>query len=225
MAVSQQLLEILACPKCYGSVQVSGQEILCRQCELLYPVHDDVPVMIVEEAVAAGEASDEEVVEMSSEQTVIFNIVEGKNKGISVKLPKGACRAIGRSLDDMESTRVFEVGSVIGLDDSTKQLVLNYITRQFQTGSRSSPVEGKVSEFDEENVGSFKRLPDLALSDGAVSRLHAMIFHGRGGVGILDLVSKNGTFVNGTEVESKFLKEGDLVTIGSTKIRIEYSKS
>ena len=227
MSLAPELLEVLACPKCHAPVEVAEGGLLCSACELLYPVEDDVPVMIAEEAVKSDETTDEEVVTMGSSQTVIFHVVEGKNKGVSLKLPKAACRAIGRSLDDLESTRVFEVGSVIGLDDSTKKLVLNYITQHFQGGrSASAPVAvSSEAGISEENIGSFKRLPDLALSDGAVSRLHAMIFHDRNGVGILDLVSKNGTFVNGTEVESKFLKDGDLVTIGGTKLRIEYPKS
>ncbi|MBI4373307.1 MAG: FHA domain-containing protein, partial [Deltaproteobacteria bacterium] len=53
------------------------------------------------------------------------------------------------------------------------------------------------------------------------SRLHAMVFYGDSGVGILDLVSKNGTFVGGVEIESRLLKKGDIVSIGSTKIRLE----
>ena len=49
-----------------------------------------------------------------------------------------------------------------------------------------------------------------------------MLFYDDSGlVGILDLVSKNGTYVNGAEVESKILKKGDLITVGGTKIRFE----
>ena len=48
-----------------------------------------------------------------------------------------------------------------------------------------------------------------------------IFFDDSGMVGILDLVSKNGTFVNGAEVESKILKKGDLITVGGTKIRFE----
>lgn len=218
MALQQEFLDLLACPQCHGALRLTGEELLCEVCQLLYAIEDGVPVMIPEEAASAGEVQQEREAEMATDQIILFKIVEGKNKGQGVKLPLGTCRAIGRSVEDLESTRVFEVGSVVGLDDSTKQLVLTYVTRQFQAGERGAiaPAEG-----DSETIGSFKRLPDFSLADGAVSRLHAMIFHDKSGVGILDLVSKNGTFVNGTEVESKFLKEGDVVTIGGTKIRIE----
>lgn len=73
-----------------------------------------------------------------------------------------------------------------------------------------------------ENLGGFLRGNDIPLKDIAISRLHAMLFYDESGtIGILDLVSKNGTFVNGAEVESKILKKGDLITVGGTKIRFE----
>lgn len=54
MAVSKDLLEILACPKCKGPVRADegGTAILCESCSLRYPVVDDIPVMLVDEAVS-----------------------------------------------------------------------------------------------------------------------------------------------------------------------------
>jgi pSer/pThr/pTyr-binding forkhead associated (FHA) protein len=48
-----------------------------------------------------------------------------------------------------------------------------------------------------------------------------MIFYDDAGVGILDLVSKNGTFVNGEEVESRILVGGDTIEIGECRIVVE----
>jgi hypothetical protein len=55
------LLEILACPACKGSLvyQKNSQELVCRACRLAYPVRDDIPVMLAEEAREL--AADEEV--------------------------------------------------------------------------------------------------------------------------------------------------------------------
>lgn len=53
MAVSEKLLEILACPKCHGDVEYLAEEsvIVCRgECGLRYPVRDDIPVMLIDEA-------------------------------------------------------------------------------------------------------------------------------------------------------------------------------
>ena len=54
MTVSKDLLEILACPKCKGPVRADedGRSILCESCSLRYPVVDDIPVMLVDEAVS-----------------------------------------------------------------------------------------------------------------------------------------------------------------------------
>lgn len=54
MAVSPELLEILRCPNCKSKVELkedgSGLKCVNRECALLYPIKDDIPVMLVEEA-------------------------------------------------------------------------------------------------------------------------------------------------------------------------------
>lgn len=52
MAVSQELLEILACPVCIKSVHLTadGKGLKCEQCKRVYPIVDDIPVMLIEEA-------------------------------------------------------------------------------------------------------------------------------------------------------------------------------
>ncbi|MGD9762983.1 MAG: Trm112 family protein [Candidatus Binatia bacterium] len=53
MAISRELLEILACPKCKGEVRMTPAEdgLVCDACKLLYPIKDDIPVMLIDEAV------------------------------------------------------------------------------------------------------------------------------------------------------------------------------
>lgn len=52
MSISRELLEILACPKCKGCVRLreDGGAIVCEACRLAYPVRDDIPVMLIDEA-------------------------------------------------------------------------------------------------------------------------------------------------------------------------------
>ena len=56
MAISRELLEILACPQCKGEVTLTvgkdGQEegLVCRACKLLYAIKDDIPIMLIDEA-------------------------------------------------------------------------------------------------------------------------------------------------------------------------------
>jgi uncharacterized protein len=52
MNIDDWLLEILVCPKCHAAVRVeeASSELVCTGCGLAYPVRDDIPVMLVEEA-------------------------------------------------------------------------------------------------------------------------------------------------------------------------------
>ncbi|MEP7352645.1 MAG: Trm112 family protein [Acidobacteriota bacterium] len=52
MAISQDLLDILVCPLCKATVQLntSGTGLKCVECKRVYPVRDDIPVMLVDEA-------------------------------------------------------------------------------------------------------------------------------------------------------------------------------
>lgn len=54
MAISPELLEILRCPKCKSEVELkNAQEALkCTNpdCSLVYPIRDDIPVMLIDEA-------------------------------------------------------------------------------------------------------------------------------------------------------------------------------
>jgi uncharacterized protein YbaR (Trm112 family) len=52
MAISQDLLEILVCPVCKATVELTagGNGLKCVQCHRVYPVRDDIPVMLVDEA-------------------------------------------------------------------------------------------------------------------------------------------------------------------------------
>ena len=52
MAISQELLEILACPACKAKVEPKpdGTGLKCVECKRVYPIRDDIPVMLVDEA-------------------------------------------------------------------------------------------------------------------------------------------------------------------------------
>ncbi|HEX8950000.1 MAG TPA: Trm112 family protein [Dissulfurispiraceae bacterium] len=53
MPVNKELLDILACPKCKGDLIYREQEnfLACERCKLMYPVRDNIPVMLIDEAV------------------------------------------------------------------------------------------------------------------------------------------------------------------------------
>jgi|TARA_B100000809_G_C15049348_1_gene498391 uncharacterized protein YbaR (Trm112 family) len=52
MAIDPELLEILACPKCKTAVVLVDNDsgLKCRTCRRVYPIKDDIPVMLIDEA-------------------------------------------------------------------------------------------------------------------------------------------------------------------------------
>ena len=52
MPVDPELLEILACPNCKTPVTLvkNGSALKCGACKRVYPIKDDIPVMLIDEA-------------------------------------------------------------------------------------------------------------------------------------------------------------------------------
>jgi len=52
MTLNNELLEILACPKCKGDIRLNDDQdgLICDQCRLLYEIRDGIPIMLIDEA-------------------------------------------------------------------------------------------------------------------------------------------------------------------------------
>ncbi len=52
MPINDALLDILACPKCKGPLtqDLNKTGLVCENCQLRYPIRDDIPVMLIDEA-------------------------------------------------------------------------------------------------------------------------------------------------------------------------------
>jgi uncharacterized protein YbaR (Trm112 family) len=52
MPISTELLELLVCPVCKTSLVLKDDDkgLLCRTCRRVFPIRDDIPVMLLEEA-------------------------------------------------------------------------------------------------------------------------------------------------------------------------------
>jgi uncharacterized protein YbaR (Trm112 family) len=50
--LAKELLDILACPRCKGELEyvVAAEKLICHACRLAYPIQDDIPIMLIEEA-------------------------------------------------------------------------------------------------------------------------------------------------------------------------------
>ncbi|WP_291330208.1 Trm112 family protein [Desulfovibrio sp. UCD-KL4C] len=53
MALNKELINILVCPKCKGELKLLKGEtgLKCNACEVVYPVKDEIPIMLVDEAI------------------------------------------------------------------------------------------------------------------------------------------------------------------------------
>ncbi|MBS3818981.1 Trm112 family protein [bacterium] len=52
MSLDSQLLKILACPQCKAQVKLTQDEkaLKCMKCHRVYPIKENIPVMLIEEA-------------------------------------------------------------------------------------------------------------------------------------------------------------------------------
>ncbi len=217
--LDKRLLDILACPQCKGELESAdaGKALLCNKCSLRYPIRENIPVLRLD---AAESRKIGQKMERSAASSIMprvfFKVINGLDIGLGFNLERQTCRAIGRGEAQMDRTMIFNVDIALSIDENTKALILKYISRQFKKSSPDS-----IHKQNNEQLGLFKRASDIVLTDHSLSRLHAMILADETGVGILDLVSKNGTYVNGEEVESRLIHKGDVIDMGETKILFE----
>jgi uncharacterized protein len=59
VALDPKLLEILACPLCKTEVRLTrdGTGLVCGTCRRRYPIVDDIPIMLIEEATVEAEGT------------------------------------------------------------------------------------------------------------------------------------------------------------------------
>jgi uncharacterized protein YbaR (Trm112 family) len=55
--ISKELLDILACPQCKEPVRLNDTEdgLICDSCKLVYAIKDDIPIMLIDEALPLSE--------------------------------------------------------------------------------------------------------------------------------------------------------------------------
>ncbi|WP_456325633.1 Trm112 family protein [Desulfonauticus submarinus] len=53
MAINKELLDILACPKCKNELKLTQKEngLICEKCKKVYPIKEDIPILLIEEAI------------------------------------------------------------------------------------------------------------------------------------------------------------------------------
>ncbi len=81
--------------------------------------------------------------------------------------------------------------------------------------------DGQCHELGSSTIIGRRDDCDIVLNGPKVSRRHAQIRSGADGLLLVDLASVNGTLLNGIEITSERLSNGDVVTIGTHELRLE----
>ena len=134
--------------------------------------------------------------------------VEGPDKGMRYSIEEGTYRVLARHQDDAQSTLQMTADGDRALDREAQARVDELGLTHGERAGRS-------------RTGFRKRGPDIVLNDGSVSRTHALVFVDKDSVSVADLMSTNGTKVNGGVVKDVDLNEGDVIHVGKTRLRVE----
>lgn len=213
--------ESLACPACGAHQLLLTKEkiVVCHSCLNGYRMQGDVPDFRLQNAISLKKARDK-TKGMSAQIVVAL----GRDKNKTVHVTRNHCLVIGRqqkqAIEDSDLTIVgkpLSLKSYANLDPANQQLIERYLMKK----QPKQPADrAKTIDRHKRLIGQYERDPDLTLEDGSVSRAHALIYQDDHGLHILDLLSKNGTYLNGYEIESSRLKNNDVISLGTASLRV-----
>jgi FHA domain len=139
---------------------------------------------------------------MTATRFLDLYVISGPDKGMRYSIEEGTYRIIGKREDaSFAEERVTSEGDRILNPD---QLEIIYL--HIKTYSDNSRLKFQ------------KRGPDILLNDLSVSRMHVMVLMIDLKISIAELTSTCKIQINDNPLYSAILKEGDLITVGSTKL-------
>ena len=134
-----------------------------------------------------------------------LEIIEGPESGKRFAVQAGTYRVLGRAGDDVQFTVQMTMDGDRLLDAQQEELVETLFRKR---GSR-----GLRTRFR-------KRGADILVHDESVSRTHALVFADPEGISVADLMSTNGTTVNGQSVADADIAYGDCIRIGHSTFKL-----
>ena len=48
--LDKKILDFIVCPQCKGDLKLEEEFLICQNCQLKYPIKDDIPILLIEEA-------------------------------------------------------------------------------------------------------------------------------------------------------------------------------
>jgi hypothetical protein len=144
---------------------------------------------------------------------VILEVEKGKNQGARYEVGVRSYRAIVRAGAAGEHTTDLSAPGEHALDPDDLARVEQHLARR---------VAGEP-HAERLRLGAFARAGSIALDDAKVSKNHAMVFVDDDGPSVVDMLSTNGTHVNGKRVAEADLSDGDVINIGKTRFIVHVS--
>ncbi len=214
-----EITESVCCPSCQGKKLVATKEniLICHSCLNGYKVREGVPDFRKIHTISFKK----KLAQFKKSDQAVMTTVIGTTKNVMVTLLQGQCCVVGRQSSKADVEDLTFVGRPVAvthstLDSSTQALIEKYLSLDSISVDNLSRAHNSDGRF----LADYARIGDFLLEDSSVSRAHALIYHNEQGVYVLDLVSKNGTYVNGTEIEHRQLRDGEMFTVGGHTIRV-----
>lgn len=138
---------------------------------------------------------------------VVIEVDKGAHVGERYELELKAYRAVCREGVPVVTTAFANSGDQ-RLDPDDIRVVEEHLKKRAKEDDDGSVLR----------MGTFKRGRDILLDDEKISRTHAMFFLDDDGPSVVDLLSTNGTYVNGQQVMDADLHDGDIVHVGKTRL-------
>lgn len=222
MVIAPAILEVISCPQCQGILKYASKDdlLVCPICRLCFKsIENGVDLRLSEASVVKQSGK---VVSISKESAILEPLKgavtkpsAGRARG-NILLPKGSAIVVARQLEATDSDR--EAKGNVNLDEhlseSSKKILSNFMIT-FGKAAKQAPL-------GVETCFGFRRLSDLLVLDSSISKLHCIFFHSDSGLGLCDLLSRNGTYVNGKEVECCIVSNDDIVQFGSSAVKISF---
>lgn len=208
----KEYFDALCCPTCQGGLILTKERIIfCQTCLIGYRAVGNVPDLRPEQAISFRKSVN------APGRNVVLSVVLGEALARSLTLSSGHGVLLGRvAQEEGDDVTVAGRAGMESLDGHTQKLIDSVLSRK----GRAHSLPYDLGPSGKSHLGDFRRDADFVFFDASVSRQHAVIYHDRDGIWVLDLVSKNGTFVNGREVENAKLKNNDVLSLGQVSLKV-----
>ncbi|MBF0105935.1 MAG: FHA domain-containing protein [Deltaproteobacteria bacterium] len=228
-AVINKYMGSFACPACQSLRLLLTKEaiIICQDCLNGYKVIDDVPDFRLENAISFKQR----LSAYKKGLKALLSCVTENNSQETREIKPGHCVVIGRRInkdftDEGTVIQNISENTYTKINRDSQNLVEKCFSKPVKTNTNTAIHQADrmtVQQQDKQLLGNFIRDFDFLIDEPSVSRAHAVVYQDEEGVHLIDLVSKNGTYVNGREVEKRRLKNNDVINLGKAAMCIHIS--